>query len=67
VAADGGADRLLLGGDVARSTRYRSYGGLPGLAYLPTRFVPRVRDRLGADLLHRLLVTNPARALTLRP
>jgi phosphotriesterase-related protein len=67
VAADGGAERLLLGGDVARSTRYRSYGGLPGLAYLPSRFLPRVRDRLGADLMHRLLVTNPARALTLRP
>ncbi|OLT06103.1 aryldialkylphosphatase [Pseudonocardia sp. CNS-004] len=67
VVTAGGADRLLLGGDVARSTRYRSYGGLPGLAYLPSRFVPRVRDRLGADLLHRLLVTNPARALALAP
>jgi 5-phospho-D-xylono-1,4-lactonase len=67
VATDGGADRLLLGGDVARRTRYRAYGGLPGLDYLPSRFLPRVRDRLGEDLLHRLLVTNPARALTLRP
>jgi phosphotriesterase-related protein len=67
VAADGGADRLLLGGDVARRTRYRAYGGLPGLDYLPTRFLPRVRDRLGEELLHRLLVTNPARLLALAP
>jgi phosphotriesterase-related protein len=67
VAADGGADRLLLGGDVARRTRYRAYGGLPGLDYLPSRFLPRVRDRLGAELLHRLLVANPAKALALAP
>jgi phosphotriesterase-related protein len=67
VAADGGADRVLLGGDVARRTRYRAYGGLPGLDYLPSRFLPRVRDRLGEELLHRLLVENPARVLTLNP
>src|SRR3712207_3366755 len=40
VATLGGADRLLLGGDVARRTAFRSYGGLPGMAYLPRRFVP---------------------------
>jgi phosphotriesterase-related protein len=65
VAAGVGADRLLLGGDVARRTRYRAYGGLPGLDYLPNRFLPRVRDRLGEDLLHRLLVRNPAKVLAL--
>ena len=27
-------DRILLGGDVARRTRYVAYGGMPGLAYL---------------------------------
>jgi phosphotriesterase-related protein len=67
VAGAGGADRLLLGGDVARRTRYRAYGGLPGLDYLPRRFLPRVQDRLGAEVLHRMLVTNPARALAIRP
>ncbi|WP_212612351.1 phosphotriesterase family protein [Pseudonocardia hierapolitana] len=67
VAAGGGGDRLLLGGDVARRTRYRAYGGLPGLDYLPSRFLPRVRDRLGEELLNRLLVTNPARVLALTP
>lgn len=62
VAGTGGAGRLLLGGDVARRTRYRAYGGLPGLDYLPRHFLPRV----GEALAHRILVTNPARLLALR-
>jgi predicted metal-dependent phosphotriesterase family hydrolase len=59
----GGADRLLLGGDVARRTRYRAYGGLPGLEYLPTRFLPRLARAAGPELVERILVTNPARLL----
>jgi predicted metal-dependent phosphotriesterase family hydrolase len=65
VAATGDRHRLLLGGDVARRSRYRAYGGIPGLDYLPTRFLPRVRERMGADVLDLLLITNPARLLTL--
>jgi phosphotriesterase-related protein len=56
---------MLLGGDVARRSRYRAYGGIPGLDYLPARFLPRVRERVGADVLEQLLITNPARLLTL--
>lgn len=66
VAADGDPARLLLGGDVARASRYRGYGGLPGLDYLPVRFVPRVLARLGAELTEQLLTANPARLLALR-
>jgi predicted metal-dependent phosphotriesterase family hydrolase len=66
VVATGNASRLLLGGDVARRTRYLAYGGMPGLEYLPRRFLPRLRDRLGVDLVDRLLIENPARLLTLR-
>jgi phosphotriesterase-related protein len=66
VAADGDADRLLLGGDVARRSRYRSYGGIPGLDYLPVRFLPRLRAALEPALVERMLVDNPARLLTLR-
>ena len=62
-AARGGADRLLLGGDVARATRYRAYGGMPGLAYLGERFVPRLRAEGGAALAEAVLVANPARWL----
>lgn len=62
-AGRGGTDRLLLGGDVARRGRYRAYGGLPGLDYLPRRFVPRVAEAGGADLVDAVLVRNPARWL----
>jgi phosphotriesterase-related protein len=63
VAADGGAQRVLLGGDVARRTRYAAYGGMPGLAYLPERFVPRLRREGGPELVRSALVDNPARLL----
>ena len=64
VASAGHADALLLGGDVARASRYASYGGMPGLAYLGRRFVPRMRALLGAELTDQVLVHNPARWLT---
>lgn len=65
VVSQAGADRILLGGDVARRTRYISYGGMPGLAYLGERYVPRLRSAIGADAVERMLVTNPARLLDL--
>ena len=65
-AGQGAADRILLGGDVARRTRYIAYGGLPGLAYLGERFVPRLVRAGGAELADRVLQANPARWLTLR-
>src|SRR5689334_3104357 len=62
----GDPGRVLLGGDVARRSRYRAYGGMPGLAYLPTRFLPRVRERLGDEMTDRLMVANPRAVLSLR-
>ena len=67
VVATGAGDRVLLGGDVARRTRYVSYGGMPGLAYLFDRFVPRLRSTLGEAALAALLVDNPARWLGWNP
>ncbi len=64
VVAAGHADRLLLGGDVARRSSYAAYGGMPGLAYLGRRFLPRVRERVGAEVSRTILVDNPARLLT---
>lgn len=64
--AAGDPTRLLLGGDVARRGRYRAYGGIPGLDYLPIRFLPRVRERLGEAITDGVLRDNPARLLTLR-
>jgi len=66
-ASMGAEDRITLGGDVARRSSFRSYGGLPGLAYLPKRFVPRLAKAGGENLVHRILVENPARFLTIEP
>ncbi len=65
VVEQGGGDRILLGGDVARRTRYVSYGGMPGLAYLGERYIPRLRSLVGDDAVDRMLVANPARLLAL--
>lgn len=64
VVARGAADRILLGGDVARRTRYVSYGGMPGLAYLGERYVPRLRALVGDEPVDRMLIDNPAGLLT---
>ncbi|MCS5721701.1 hypothetical protein N1028_12290 [Herbiconiux sp. CPCC 203407] len=56
--------QVLLGADIARASRYTSYRGMPGLAYLGRHFVPRLTERIGAEGMHRIAVTNPARFLT---
>jgi phosphotriesterase-related protein len=61
----GYANRLLLGLDLGRRDYFRSYGGGPGLRYLMTAFVPRLRLRLGDEVVHRILVANPARAFAI--
>ena len=47
---------------MARRSRYRSYGGIPGLDYLPVRFLPRLRRELGDELVDRMLVDEPGPA-----
>ena len=63
----GGGERILLGGDVARASRYIAYGGMPGLAYLQRRFVPRLTDAVGDDAVRAIQVANPARLLAFTP
>ncbi len=67
VVQGGGGDRVLLGGDVARRSRYTAYGGMPGLAYLLTRFIPRVRAAVGDAATDTVLRDNPARWLAWEP
>jgi predicted metal-dependent phosphotriesterase family hydrolase len=62
-AARGGRERILLGGDVARRSAFRAYGGMPGLAYLGERVLPRLRAAAGDDLVEDLIVANPRRLL----
>jgi phosphotriesterase-related protein len=61
VASAGHLDRIVLGLDLGRRDYLRAYEGGPGLRYLMTAFVPRLRRRLGDEAVHRILVTNPAR------
>lgn len=67
VAESGAAHGIVLGGDVARSSRYLAYGGMPGLRYLPVRFVPRLRSRLGDATTDQILVDNGRRLLAFVP
>jgi phosphotriesterase-related protein len=60
----GASQRLLLGGDVARRTRYHSYGGMPGLSYLGRRVVPLLKREASTELVTAVLVRNPARWLS---
>jgi len=60
-ARRGANERVILGGDVARRTRYIAAGGMPGLAYLGDRFVPRMIETGGNDLARMVLEVNPQR------
>jgi predicted metal-dependent phosphotriesterase family hydrolase len=62
-AEHGASRRLLLGGDVARRTRYVAYGGMPGMAYLGQRIIRRLLEGGNDDLVEAALVSNPARLL----
>jgi phosphotriesterase-related protein len=62
-AENGASDRILLGGDVARSTRFIAYGGMPGMAYLPDRFLPRLARAAPPGLVDHIMSVNPARWL----
>lgn len=67
VVAGGGLRHILIGGDVARRSRYVAYGGMPGLAYLGTRYLPILRARIGSDSVHTIVRDNAARFLTWTP
>ncbi len=60
VAAGHGA-QIMLGLDLGTRDYYRSFGGGPGMRELMTRFVPRLRRRIGGEATDAILVANPAR------
>lgn len=58
-------DRLMLGGDMARRSYLKSYGGGPGYAYLLTHFTPRLREEgFSDDELKAIWTDNPFRWLS---
>lgn len=62
---DGFEDQLLMAQDMHKKHYLLRYGGF-GYNHVLTRVVPRMKLTYGADdqLVHKLLVTNPARLLT---
>jgi 5-phospho-D-xylono-1,4-lactonase len=61
----GYGDRLLLGGDMARRSYWKAYGGGPGFEYLLTPFSERLREEgLGDTELELIWRRNPARWLS---
>lgn len=56
---------ILLGGDVARRSSFEAYGGMPGMAYLGRRFVPRIAERCGEETVQQILVDTPARVFAM--
>jgi predicted metal-dependent phosphotriesterase family hydrolase len=66
VAGAGHLHRIVLGLDLGMRDYLRAYDGGPGLRYLMTAFVPRLRRRLGDDAARLILETNPARLFAVR-
>ncbi|RWZ49807.1 aryldialkylphosphatase [Labedella phragmitis] len=64
VGTEAGRRAVILGGDVARASRYLSYGGIPGLGYVARRIVPQLEERLGVEVASGILHDNPASWLT---
>lgn len=63
----GHLERLLLSHDNCLRSHLTGYGG-HGFAYIPTRFVPRLREAGLSDAqIHVLLVENPRRVLAGEP
>jgi phosphotriesterase-related protein len=62
---EGCADRLLLSQDVCMKLDLTRYGGY-GYSHILRNIVPMMKDEgIGEDQIHRMLVENPRRALTI--
>ena len=58
---------VLLGGDNARRSYWKSYGGGPGLAYLRTSFIPRLlREGFSEAEVRQIEVANACSAFAFR-
>jgi 5-phospho-D-xylono-1,4-lactonase len=61
----GYGEQILLGNDLGRPSYWRSYGGGPGLDFVLTKFIPRLRDEgVSETAIADILIHNPRRFLT---
>lgn len=63
----GYGERILLGGDLARSSRYLAYGGSPGLAFLHKEFLPKLEQYSDRSTISKIIVENPISWLSFTP
>jgi len=60
--------QVIVGGDLARRSYWRAYGGGPGLGFIPGRVVPLMNEHgLGATAIHEIMVEAPRRWLAFEP
>ncbi|MEM4846914.1 MAG: hypothetical protein QW794_04055 [Thermosphaera sp.] len=60
----GFGQNILIGNDLGRPSYWRAYGGGPGLDYVLTKFVPRLRSEgFSQEEINMLLIDNPRRFL----
>ncbi len=65
-------NQIILGGDTARKSYYRSYGYGLGLEWLLKRWIPRFKDECfrngldGEEITKKLLIENPKEYLTFK-
>jgi len=57
---EGWADRIMIGGDWGRASYLQSYGGQPGLEFIP-RYMPGLMQEYGIseDIISRIFYDNP--------
>ena len=61
------ASHVLLGADVAISSRYIEYGGGPRLECRGNSLLPMLRNRTSEEIVNKVLITNPANWLAFNP
>lgn len=64
----GFGDQILLSHDHGRKSLYIAYGGYPGITWITERFMLQLMEAgVEAMAVRRMLIENPAQALTIRP
>ena len=58
-------EQLMIAGDTARRSYYKSYGGGPGLDYIPTKYINRLREEgFTQEMIDIIFIENPKRFLS---